>query len=229
MAQDLARWLHKSLLSPERQAQARTDFEAHPMRILVLDEVFRPKVAERLFQRLEGTRFIQDFGLYAEVRVSEEVWAAASSTERFYRYGVVERTGTRARKKVPTLVGALFDLFESEELRGLVSRLTGMPLGHTEPANLHAMGPGDYLRPHNDRNDGRKLAMVAYLSKGFQAEWGGSLRFLGTSGMLTVEPRFNRLVIFDVNTHVAHHIDMLREGPPERRRFSAGTWFHEHA
>lgn len=229
MTVDLAAWLSEEARSEDRQAELRQAFLAHPMRILVIDGILRPERAQRVFEKLEGTRFIRDFGTYAEVRVSEEVYNAAGTTERFYRYGVVERTGPRAKKKVGRTVASLLDFMESDALRDFISTLTATPLGKSEPANLHAMGPGDFLRPHNDRNDGRRFATVMYLNQRWAPSWGGSLRFLGDGGFFGIEPRFNRLVCFDVNTHVSHHIDAMKDGPPEQKRYSAGTWFHDPA
>ena len=64
---------------------------------------------------------------------------------------------------------------------------------------------GDFLRPHSDDNRNRHLALVIYLSPGWEADFGGELHMVDQEGHDTaLPPVYNSLVAFDVLTDSQH-------------------------
>ncbi len=91
----------------------------------------------------------------------------------------------------------------------------------------------DYLLPHDDQLQGRKIAYVVNLSKGFTAKDGGQLEFFSTKKkgkeILPVKivkkftPSYNTLFLFKVQKNSFHQV---AEVTSQKKRVSIGGWFH---
>lgn len=96
----------------------------------------------------------------------------------------------------------------SQSFADFLSRYTGcelIPDLGLHGGGLHQHGRGGKLNVHLDYNLHpklhlqRRLNLIVYLSRDWQPEWGGGLGLYADSRKLvkTIEPRFNRAVIFD--------------------------------
>ena|SRR5688572_8617847 len=116
-----------------------------------------------------------------------------------------------------------------------LSRITGQ---HVRRADMRAYAyrPGHYLLPHTDHQEGlgRALAFAYYLPSpeppaGGELELfrcgtsGGELReIVSTESARLVEPRGNRLVVFDVSDVSLHQVREVLDG----LRISLAGWFY---
>jgi len=88
------------------------------------------------------------------------------------------------------------------------------------------MRPGDFLGPHSDDGEGRRLAIVFYLSPAWTADYGGVLHIIGKNDeYFKIEATFNSFVVFDVKTHKSHHITNIRGTAGDQSRLTMPGWF----
>jgi hypothetical protein len=109
----------------------------------------------------------------------------------------------------------------SGPLGALMSELTGKQLAHVEGRGYVYL-PGHYLLPHSDCREGlrREVAYAYYLSPGEVR--GGALQLydvrleggevVATEPALRIEPRANRLVVFEVSPRSLHEVGEVLEG-----------------
>lgn len=113
-----------------------------------------------------------------------------------------------------------------------LSRITGKPVRRVD-MRAYAYRPGNYLLPHTDHRDGlhRALAYAFYLPSpeppvGGELELyactqhGGELVTIASARI--VEPRGNRLVVFDVGEVSLHQVREVLAG----LRISLAGWFY---
>ena len=106
---------------------------------------------------------------------------------------------------------------------GEVSRICGRPLSRADGA-AYAYGEGDYLLPHSDAgaNLRRAVAYAYYLAPPAR---GGELLLYEPGfreAVKRIEPRANRLVLFEVHDRALHEIAEVLAG----RRDSIAGWFY---
>ena len=118
-------------------------------------------------------------------------------------------------------------------LAGPLSRITGKPVARAD-LRAYAYRVGHYLLPHSDHQDGlaRALAFAYYLPSP-EPPRGGELELyrcgVGADGELgstesacVIEPRANRLVVFDVSDVSLHQVREVLGG----LRLSLAGWFY---
>ncbi|HEY4179298.1 MAG TPA: 2OG-Fe(II) oxygenase [Kofleriaceae bacterium] len=108
-------------------------------------------------------------------------------------------------------------------LCGPLSRITGKTTTRAE-LRAYAYRPGHYLLPHTDHQDGltRLLAFAYYLPTP-EAPIGGELELYdGITSARVLEPKADRLVIFDVGDQSLHQVREVLGG----LRLSLAGWFY---
>ena len=86
----------------------------------------------------------------------------------------------------------------------------------------------DYLLPHDDQLEGRKIAFMIYLSN-LEAKDGGKLILYTTKGSIPREeekaivPKFNSFIFFKVSEKSFHEVE---EVITNKQRITIGGWFH---
>ena len=128
-------------------------------------------------------------------------------------------------------VRALRELFAAT-FAPVLSRVTGKAVSRVD-MRAYAYRPGHYLLPHSDHQDGlaRALAYAYYLPSP-EPPVGGELELfrcriadgelVATEPDRLVEPRANRLVVFDVNDVSLHQVREVLGG----LRISLAGWFY---
>ena len=101
-------------------------------------------------------------------------------------------------------------------------------------AGLHAMPTDSSLGVHLDSDHHpitrwqRAVNAVLYVNRNWQPEWGGAFELWDSTGqscLERIEPRFNRLVLFEP-TDVAWHAVAPVRGPDMRRTLTVFFWKH---
>jgi hypothetical protein len=135
-------------------------------------------------------------------------------------------------------VGYQFTSFlNSAKFLYLVSELTGiqslLPDPYMGGAGYHVVPSGGKFDVHADRNIDqvtglrRRLAMLVYLNKNWEHEFGGQLELWDKTAMKcekSVEPIFNRTVIFEVTDENFHGVRPVLN--QERARVSFACYYH---
>lgn len=115
-----------------------------------------------------------------------------------------------------------------------MSQITGKALDHAD-MRAYAYRVGHYLLPHTDRQEGvERLLAYAYYLPSPEPPRGGELELFhcavdrardeitSTTSALLVEPRPNRLVVFDVSEISIHQVREVLGG----LRISLAGWFY---
>lgn len=117
-------------------------------------------------------------------------------------------------------------------LAPVLARITGKPLARVD-MRAYAYRPGHYLLPHSDHREGlaRQLAYAYYLPSP-EPPSGGELELFAcrvdageivqTESARVIEPRGNRLVVFDVSDVSLHQVREVLRG----LRISLAGWFY---
>jgi hypothetical protein len=224
----LAAWIQPQHLDSRALERYRACFESHPARLVSLENFLQPDVADRLSRFLAGeAEYATEYGLYsADGAVAEDVWQAADAEDRFFRLSKL--TGTRGHQMSRNaLTYVQFrQAFQRPEFRAFFEALSGLPLAWSDDFGSHAMRQGDFLRAHSDDNKNRQLALVIYLSPGWEARLGGVLHVVDKDGSDTpIVPHFNRLVAFDVLTDSQHFVTAVSTDAGSSPRLSIGGWY----
>ena len=186
-------------LSPQVVASVDTICErfntASPFRHVVIDNFFKPEFCEKL---------LADFPPFEEKLARDE----NGNIGRKAVHQGVAHLGENYRQ--------LDELVKSEPFRQLVTRMTGIEELHYDPhyfgGGTHNNLDGQDLDPHVDFTHHpitglhRRMNLIVYLNKEWEKEWGGNIELHKDpylppeeDEIVSVEPLFNRAVIFETN------------------------------
>lgn len=123
-----------------------------------------------------------------------------------------------------------YSFFSSKEFCEYISKITGLKLnlGKIDMAGF-IYQKTDYLLPHDDQLEGRKIAYVVNLSKDFKRKDGGRLQLFDSrknkpyKTIKSIIPNFNNLVLFQVSSLSFHHVEEVMSN---KDRLSLAGWFH---
>ena len=222
-------------LTDEAIAAYRSSFESNPARFVVLEDFLVPVTAERLSRFLDSEAdFAIEYGLYGidDRPVGEAEWTAADEQARFFRFSKLVGTNPEFQLSDNSLTYLRFrSTFQRDAgLRSFFASITGMGLAASDDFGSHSMAAGDFLKSHDDDNRNRVLALVLYLSPGWQPEYGGNLEIVDPDGRATtVDPTFNSLVAFDTRAGTSHRVVPISEQAGDRKRLTIGGWYHSPA
>ena len=88
---------------------------------------------------------------------------------------------------------------------------------------------GDFLLPHDDRVEGRQVALSLHLTRGLRERDGGALELFDAAGDVAgrvvkrIVPEFNSLVLFRVSPRSWHQV---AEVVAEVQRLTVTGWYH---
>jgi 2OG-Fe(II) oxygenase superfamily len=228
-ADDLRPWIDEAHLDPEAVQAHRAAFEADPARLVMLERFLRPDLADRLagFFASEA-EFSREHGLYSADRsVDAEMWEAAPDDDRFFRYDKLTGIKPDAALADGSLTYMRFRSFVTEPaFRAYFEELTGLALGPSDDFGGHAFRVGDFLRDHDDANKDRRLAIVLYLTPGWEPSYGGALVMADPGGgVRRFEATFDTLAVFDTLAGTTHHVEPVEEAAGDLARRTFGGWF----
>lgn len=134
---------------------------------------------------------------------------------------------------------ALLSIVHSAPFLYLLSEITGVwqliPDPYLQGAGYASMRRGDYFHVHSDRSVAydtgltRRLAMIVFLNKAWQPEYQGKLELWNheaTRCVATVEPIFNKTVIFEVAHPNFHGVPVPLACPADQSRQSFILYYH---
>lgn len=129
------------------------------------------------------------------------------------------------------LNGAFF-IEQLEELSGIKGLV---PDPHLVGAGLHCTGRGGYLKVHADFNIHprtllqRRINVLIYLNKDWVNEWGGALGLWDKevrNELVTIFPKFNRMVVFDTSSDSFHGHPEPMNCPKNVNRKSVSVYYY---
>ncbi|KAI6196725.1 hypothetical protein M3Y94_01143000 [Aphelenchoides besseyi] len=133
-------------------------------------------------------------------------------------------------QKFPTLKS--FHNFMRTTVREFIQTITGFVLNEKVALTGSLYKQADYLLPHDDSLDTRKVAFVFYLSKDWEQKFGGELALYNSNSNTNrpievtkrLQPTYNSFVFFPVTTNTWHSVKEVVD--PNYSRLSLNGWFH---
>lgn len=190
---------------------------ARPYPYVVIDDFLRPEIARLVHDEARATAANQDAsnGITQSLKVACTDWTAfGPETHRLISY------------------------FNSSEFIGCVGRIVGIDDLFGDPelegGGIHMTRRGGFLKMHTDFNwhdrleADRRVNILLYLNKGWQQEYKGELVLsdIAQTQLASVEPVFNRMVIFNTNDMTLHgHPDALMF-PDDYPRTSIAMYYY---
>ncbi|MEM3154219.1 MAG: 2OG-Fe(II) oxygenase family protein [Candidatus Woesearchaeota archaeon] len=127
------------------------------------------------------------------------------------------------RKATQPAVRDFYKFFSSKEFISFISQITGVKLEWID-MSAFIYDDTDYLLPHDDRLEGRKIAYVVQVGDNFSLKDGGALQFFRDKKVVkSILPTYNTFTIFKVSSKSWHQV---QEVMCNKRRVSFAGWFH---
>ena len=212
--------LEKDIRLPEGLEVLSARYQtAKPFPHLVLDGIFPATVLDDIVEDMS--------------EIHGESWLNLD-TEGFER-----KIALRSAIDLTTTGLQLTALLHSAAFLYLLTALTGirelLPDPYLQGGGYHRMPPGSFFHVHVDRNVAydtglrRRLAMIIFLNKAWKPEYGGHLELWSADGLhreVSIEPIFNRTVIFEVASANYHGVPAPIASPAGSSRNSFLVYYH---
>jgi len=224
----LGSWIQPHHLERNALEEYQRTFTSHPARLIWIKDFLVPDVAKRLSNFLSQEAIYRpEYGVYSsDEAVTEEQYAAAPDVDRFFRMRRMVGTHPQFMVSPNALTYVRFrQLFQRSEFKAFFETISNLPLASSDDFGSHLMLPGDFLRPHSDDNKNRHLALVIYLSPGWDRQFGGTLHVFNSRVPVEVIPEYNSMIAFDVLVNAKHAVSVIDKG----MRFSIGGWYHKES
>lgn len=198
-------WINKKYLHKNEIAKIRAEFlAAKPYPHFILENFFKEDKLLNLRNEVLKEKFEhQDKDLFSFSNTKELVASKSRLIKNFYSF------------------------FSSEEFMEFISKLTNEKNINKIDMHAHLYRQGDYLLFHDDVVQGRKIAYISYLSKGFEIKDGGRLELYDLKNPLNpakqIVPNFNSFVCFKVSSKSLHDVEEMKSN---KKRLTIGGWFY---
>ena len=158
--------------------------------------------------------FFKDTALLRQTLLKEKFNRKEADLYQFYHSQDVSLTKNKILKK-------FYDTFSSSSFLKKISFLTKQKLASIDMTPF-LYADTDYLLPHDDRLEGRKIAYVFYLNT-LKKSQGGSLDFFkGEKIIKRLFPKEGTLVLFEVSPQSVHQVSEV----VNTERITLAGWFH---
>jgi Rps23 Pro-64 3,4-dihydroxylase Tpa1-like proline 4-hydroxylase len=192
---------------------------ATPFPHIVIDDLFSHEILDPLLEEM------------AETRTKQWLLVDTEQQQSFLRMRSAVELG---------VAGAQFvSLVHSAQFLYLLSEITGtwqlLPDPYLQGAGYAAMRRGDFFNIHSDRNVAyetglcRRLAMIVFLNKSWDPSYKGQLELWNADATCcdtSIDPMYNRTVIFEVAAPNYHGVPAPIACPSGRSRRSFIVYYH---
>jgi hypothetical protein len=205
---------------PKRLEELRSVYRnALPFPHVVIDDLFSPQILDQLLAEMAAMT-------HKQWRLVE-----TASHERMRRMRSGVELGVAGAQLVSLLHSASF-LYLLSEITGIWQLL---PDPYLQGAGYAQMQPGDFFNVHSDRNVAydtglnRRLAMIVFLNRSWDPNYNGQLELWNSEATrcdVSIDPLYNRTVLFEVANPNYHGVPAPIACPPDRSRQSFIVYYH---
>lgn len=225
---DIRHW-HDELA---RRGRVQIESFLQPEAAEFLSRLLRDELAWTLAYRRDGvSRVMPHAELAALGAEAERELFAALAREATGRYGFVYDsymmvTAYKEGRDPGLPLHRVTEFFNSPDYLGFIRVLSDDARLRRVSAQATRYRPGQFLKFHDDREDGegRQYAYVLNLTERWEADWGGLLQFLDEQGRVveTLMPRYNTLSLFRVPA--PHLVSLVAPWAQAPRLAITGWW-----
>jgi Rps23 Pro-64 3,4-dihydroxylase Tpa1-like proline 4-hydroxylase len=220
MTESFGRALAEKIRLPENLKDVQAAYQsAKPFRHVVVDNLFPDPLLDSLLGE------IREMGKDRWSNIEQD------TRERTLRMSSAAEMGPAGSQLLSIVHSAAFLYFLSE-ITGIWQLL---PDPYLQGGGYALMRRGDYFNVHSDRNVAyetgltRRLAMIIFLNKQWSTEYHGQLELWNhdaSSCDVSIEPLFNKTIIFEVAYPNFHGVPLPLACPPDRMRQSFILYYH---
>ena len=199
----LNEYVKKEMLSSKKMSLLQRSFlAAKPFPHVVMKDFFVEPFVSEVIAGLRSEVFVhQESDLFSFMQTEDLEKSAHEKVQLFYR------------------------LLSSSEFKGFVQGITGLKVNGKVDCSAFVYHPGDYLLPHDDRLEGRRVAYTFHAST-LSGRGGGALEFFeGAKKVVSIPPRRNTFILFWVKEGVTVH--QVSEIVGDNERLSVAGWFND--
>lgn len=225
----LSSWIKPHHIYGDALQAYRQAFTSHPAHLIVLRDFLLEGIVEKLSQFLTvEAEFRPHYGLYSSLGdrdANENEWLAAKDHDRFFKFSKCSGIHPQFQLSPNLLLLLKFrQALDDPKFAAFFEEISGLALGPLV-FNIHSMKAGDFLRPHTDDAENRRLAFVLYLSPTWEPRFGGALLVVEPGGKVSkVDAEYNSLVVVDVTAKMEHFIAPVEAIAGETARLTIGGW-----
>lgn len=230
----LAYWINPQHLTSDATERLKRSFADDPARTVWLDDFLLPEHCDRLERVFSCEGAFEDarqiYNYHGENRtraVDLAEWQDADEAARFHHELSFLGPRPEHRMGIGFLTYLRYGKFlESAEHLGFLYRLTGIPLGGVSASMMRITRFGHRLDRHSDARPTRSLCSILYFSGGWDPAFGGRFRqYRGDEVLRSLDPRRNRLVIFEPTADNIHDVERMTPQSAGWERRAMTTWF----
>jgi Rps23 Pro-64 3,4-dihydroxylase Tpa1-like proline 4-hydroxylase len=213
-------WLRERIQLPGPIESLRAAYQgAKPFPHVVMDNLFSAEMLNSLLPEIDGMQRDQWRNIEQDPR------------ERTLRMHSAVEIGAAGERFLSIVHSAAF-LYLLSEITGVWQLL---PDPYLQGGGYAAMRRGDYFNVHSDRNVAydtgmtRRLAMIVFLNKEWQASYHGQLELWDSDAKkchVFIDPLFNKTVLFEVAFPNYHGVPIPLACPVDRTRQSFIVYYH---
>jgi len=194
---------------------------AQPFQHVVIDNIFHPEKLKDLLKEFDSTDWSKQ-----DVRNDEGIQ-------------VKLRSNWKTNDDVPPVANEFIQYLNSGDFLKLLSRITGINGLICDPyltgGGFNQINRGGLLAVHADGNwhdlmgVHRRLNVIIYLNENWESQWGGNFELWDrdiTHCVKSIEPLFNRMVIFKTDDFSFHGHPKPLECPSDRSRRSLILYYY---
>ena len=116
---------------------------------------------------------------------------------------------TDVRNTKNRTLNAFHSYFGSQEFITFIAKITGRKLNRIDMSGF-IYRDTDYLLPHDDRLEGRKIAYIINFSDFTEKDGGGLQLFKGKKIVKSILPKFNSFILFEVSNTSLHQVEEIK-------------------
>lgn len=224
-------WLNKSFLSKSAIRHLRGSLQKSSPRHLVIDGLFNNMMLDSVLSELQtDAHWKTQKHTYSALYVEDETWQSTIAKALFVKRDVwqPEANNTEA-STAQTFLSYLRSPDFMRYLSALFQTLI-TDMNVSEPAintNYFRLKDTDFVNQHADDSPGRVVCMLLYMNKGWHANDGGELVFMGTDNRnINIEPLYNRCVLFDPASPGSEHwVKAASKRDTAATRYNVTSWY----
>ena len=174
-----------------------------PFKYLVLKDFFDKKIINNFVKELRKEEFVkQESDLFSFRQTNDLMLSKNNVIKEFYSF------------------------LNSKESKEYLEKITGVRTYEKIDCSGFIYSNTDYLLPHDDKLEKRKIAYVLNLSTNFNNNDGGELELFNKNKVIKkIKPEFNTLTIFKVEINKTFH--QVSEVLVDKERLSIAGWFND--
>ena len=197
----LNKYINKNHIENEK-ILVKEFLKAKPFPHLIIKDFLKEDLANKLSKELKEEKFTKQ---------ESDLFSFSQSND-------LEKTNNKTLKE-------FYNLLNSKEFKEYLEKITNIKAYLKIDCSGFIYTNTDYLLPHDDRLETRKVAYVLNLSKDFIKEDGGSLDFFENNKIIkSITPKFNTFTIFKVIENKTYH--QVSEVLRDKERLSIAGWFN---